>query len=130
VADLEREDVRSLIRSCIPSTDALEIFILISSAPERAWSLDEVIAAMRGATAATPGVAACLESFQSCGLVAGDAVAGFRYRPTSPELAIAAEHLVRAYNERPVTLIRAIYSIVDAKSIQAFANAFRIRKDS
>jgi hypothetical protein len=129
VADLGREDVRNLIRSCIPSTDALEVFILVSSAPERTWSLDELAAAMRGATGAAPDVAAFLESFRSCGLVSGDAVAGFRYRPASPELAIAAEHLVRAYNERPVTLIRAIYSIADAKAIQAFANAFRIRKE-
>ncbi len=129
MADLERDDVRSLIRSCIPSTDALELFIVVSSAPERAWSLSELEAAMQGATGAT-AVTASLDAFRACGLVVGDPVAGFRYQPASPELAVTAEHLVRAYNERPVTLIRTIYSIFDAQAIQAFANAFRIRRDS
>jgi hypothetical protein len=37
--------------------------------------------------------------------------------------------LLRAYNERPVTLIRTVYAIADAKKIQAFADAFKIKKD-
>jgi hypothetical protein len=129
VADIRREDVRNLIRACIPSTDALEVFILVTAEPERTWLPHEVAVAIGGTADATPGVAGVLESFRSCGVLTGDAGAGFRYLPASPELAIAAENLVRAYNERPVTLIRTIYSIADAQRIQAFANAFRIRKE-
>ncbi|MES2304274.1 MAG: hypothetical protein V4558_02160 [Gemmatimonadota bacterium] len=128
MADLDREDVRSLLRSCVPSTDALEVFILLSSSPDRVWSLQEVRAAMQGTTVAQPTVVGFLDALRSCGLAVGDPATGFQYLPSTPELAIAAEHIVRAYNERPVTLIRTIYAIADAKALDTFANAFRIRK--
>jgi hypothetical protein len=130
LTELEREDVRNLIRACIPSITALEVFILVSSAPERVWVLDDLNATIRGTTSETSGLISYLEAFRTYGILAGDAMAGFRYLPKSSELAITAESLIRAYHQRPVTLIRTIYSIADAESIQAFSNAFRIRKDS
>ena len=51
----------------------------------------------------------------------------YRYEPATPALRRAVELLAIAYNERPVTLVRAIYDRPSA--IQSFADAFRIRKE-
>lgn len=50
-----------------------------------------------------------------------------RYSPASADLDLHVQTLARAYNERPVTLIRVIYALRDLR-IQSFADAFKIRK--
>lgn len=129
MSDIEDEDVRALIRSCIPGSDALEVLVLIATRPGT-WHLADLATALRDVVSPIPDLVAFVESFAGCGLVSGNAVAGFRFSPRTPELAAAAAKLILAYNERPVTLIRTVYSIADAQKIQAFANAFRLRKDS
>lgn len=44
-----------------------------------------------------------------------------------PELAAHVAMLVKAYEERPVTLFRIIYALRDA-NIRSFADAFKVRK--
>lgn len=129
MSHIEDEDVRALIRSCIPNTDALEVFILVATTP-RTWHLAELAAALGDMVSPKPDLAALIETFVACGLVSGDVRAGFQFAPRSAETAAVAVKLVLAYNERPVTLIRTVYSIADAQKIQAFANAFRLRKDT
>ena len=51
----------------------------------------------------------------------------FRYSPATRELEAAVGELGRTYNERPVTLIAAIYRIADGK-IQSFADALKLRR--
>lgn len=50
-----------------------------------------------------------------------------RYHPANEELARHVATLVKAYEERPVTLIRLIYALRDRK-IQSFADAFKLRR--
>ena len=52
---------------------------------------------------------------------------GVRYRPASDELRMYGDMLALAYKARPVTLIRMIYALRDAR-IQTFADAFKLRK--
>jgi hypothetical protein len=51
-----------------------------------------------------------------------------RYRPYSDEAHRHVQTLAKAYEERPVTLIRLIYALRDRK-IRSFADAFKLRKD-
>jgi hypothetical protein len=50
----------------------------------------------------------------------------FRYRADTEQLAADVHTLAQAYRERPVTLIRMIYALRDAK-IRSFADAFKLR---
>jgi len=50
-----------------------------------------------------------------------------RYRPATAQLDAHVRTLAKAYEERPVTLIRIIYALRDGK-IRSFADAFKLRK--
>jgi hypothetical protein len=52
----------------------------------------------------------------------------FTYQPNSPELEGAIGELSRAYNERPVTLISAIYRVADHK-IGPLADSVKLTDD-
>ena len=66
------------------------------------------------------------------GLVSRAATPGrddaYAYAPQSESLRRDVEQLVAVYNERPVTLIRAVYDR-PSEPITSFADAFRLRKD-
>jgi hypothetical protein len=64
------------------------------------------------------------QSFQAAGLL--DAAG--RYRPAGEPLHAFVQTLAKAYEERPVTLIRLIYALRDRK-VGSFADAFKLRKD-
>jgi hypothetical protein len=123
------EEVRLLIRSSIPTMDALEILILLVRHPDRYWTAEAIVGELRHAPDARPAVARCLALFGAGGLLAQGDGGAVAYRPAAPELAATVTSLVQAYNERPVTLIRTLYAIADSRNIQALADAFRIRKD-
>jgi hypothetical protein len=52
----------------------------------------------------------------------------YRYGPATEPLERGIGELAHAYNEKPVTLIRAIYRIADNK-IQSFADSFKLREN-
>jgi hypothetical protein len=123
------EEVRLLIRSSIPTMDALEILILLVRSRDQYWTAEAIVGELRHDPDAGPAVARCLALFGAGGLLAQGDGSSVVYRPATPELAASVASLVQAYNERPVTLIRTLYAIADSRKIQAFADAFRIRKD-
>jgi len=109
--------------------DALEILILLVRRPDQDWTLDAISSELRYDVADRPAVTRCLELFAANGLLIRGEGGTFLYRTASPELASTVTQLLQAYDERPVTLIRTLYAIADSRNIQAFADAFRIRKD-
>lgn len=123
------EEVRLLIRSSIPTVDALEILIFLVRAPDRYWTAEAIGSELRYDLVDGPAITRCLGLFAANGLLAQGENDSVIYRPASPELDATVMKLVQAYDERPVTLIRTLYAIADSQKIQAFADAFRIRKD-
>ncbi len=107
--------------------DALEILVTLSCASTRHWTLADVLATIRPIPAST--VQQYLDLLQSQGLLVLDGPGQYRFAPTTTELAAAVEGLCTAYNRRPVTLIRTVYTIADSRKIQSFAAAFRLRKE-
>ena len=120
--------VLELIRTSIPTMDALEILIFMAVNSGRAWSAAELREGMAPSVVSDAVARETLKSMKAGGLLTSEGEA-FRFGPASRELAAACDGLLQAYNERPVTLIRSLYAIADGKKIQAFADAFRIRKD-
>jgi hypothetical protein len=111
---------------CIPTYQAAEVLLFFAAHPDGQWSPEETVVAIRPVVVTVPAMREYLVLFAKTSLLA-ETDGEFRYDP-SPELEPCVGELARAYNEKPVTLIRAIYRIADSK-IQSFADAFKLRED-
>jgi len=128
----ERElpaEVRGLIQTSVPTPDALEVLVGIARSAPATLTAEQLAQALRPAVITAPMARGFLRFFRSQGLVVESPGEGFRYQPATPELAQAVQGLIQAYHERPVTLIRTVYELADQKAIQAFSEAFRLKKD-
>ena len=120
------EALRSLIQEAVPSVDAAELLLALSRNPHRALTVRQAMDEAGVRAMPEADAQRSLALFASHGLVAGDGEC-YRYAPVNDELDAAVGALVRAYNERPVTLLRTIYAPKDEK-IRSFADAFRLKK--
>jgi hypothetical protein len=123
------EDVRRLIQTSVPTIDALEALLFLARHADRTWQANEIVNQMQPTAITESAVREYLALFQEQGLVVSQLEGSFRYQPTSPELETAIQALIQAYHEQPVSLIRAVYEIANSKKIQAFADAFKIKKE-
>lgn len=122
------DDFCKFIQAAVASALAAELLLAISAQPQTWWTPSQLAMMLGPAMGITEGHAAqCLGTLQSCGLLEADGNRRFRYSPASDELAAHVATLSRAYRERPVTLIRMIYALRDAK-VKSFAEAFKLRK--
>jgi hypothetical protein len=109
----------------LPSVDAAELLLVAFHDPNVAWIAREAVERLPAGVNMTEADAGKhLLAFQAAGLMDSS----MRYRPASAELGNFVQTLAKAYEERPVTLIRLIYALRDRK-IRSFADAFKLRKD-
>ena len=121
------KDVLSLeefIETRIESVDDLRALLLFYHTPETERDAIET----GGKLHVTPATAeSALMRLAGKGLLAASGKpARYRFQPQSPELARLIQQLVELDRERPVTLIKMIYE--KPGNIQAFANAFKVKK--
>lgn len=119
------EELLRFIRESVTSVWALEALLILRRDAGRAWSVDELTREMRGSPQL---VAEILKGFAQRGLAKQTGSRIYRYRPTPPELDTLAEELAQAYQERPISVMKAIASAPNDK-IQTFADAFKLRRD-
>jgi hypothetical protein len=125
--DLElSEEIRALIYSSVPDLDALELLIFLACQTPRVWTAETLGDAIRPIKESA--LRQYLALFQEQELVQTPSPGDVVFKPANAALAAAVAGLCRAYNERPVTLIRTVYSIADSRKIQAFADAFKLKK--
>ncbi|HYC48425.1 MAG TPA: hypothetical protein VED01_23380 [Burkholderiales bacterium] len=120
------EALRSLIQEAIPSVDAAELLLALYRSASRALTVRQTIDEAGVRKLPEQDARRYLSLFASRGLLAGDGES-YRYAPVNEDLDAAVAGLARAYNERPVTLVRTIYAPKDDK-IRSFADAFRLKK--
>lgn len=126
-ADFSDEFCR-FIQTDVPAVEAAELLLALSAQPDVWWDPAQLASTLRPALSMTDlEVARYFQVFQTRGLLSVGADRRIRYRPATEKLAAHVRTLARAYAERPVTLIRMIYALRDAK-IQSFADAFKLRK--
>ena len=118
-------NIEEFIKAHIESVDELRALLLFHSQPEVARGVDETAGKLYMAPA---GVATILETFAKKGfLAASGQPRRYVFRPESKELEALIHELARLDREKPVTLIKMVYS--KPKDVDAFANAFKIRKE-
>jgi hypothetical protein len=119
--------VRTFVGAYVDSIEFLRVLLVLAREPDREWSDVEVAAVVK-----LPVDVARTQLDLTCsrGLAIRIDVAppAFRYHPRTDEFRQMVGELIDLDDHRPVTLIRLIYSRVPS-SAQAFADAFRLRKD-
>lgn len=122
------DDFCRFLQSTIPAVDAAELLLLLRRTPEKSWLTAQLTAALRpGVPIPDADAAKYIELFHARNMVALGEGNRASYRPASEELRMYGDMLALAYKERPVTLIRMIYALRDAR-IQTFADAFKLRR--
>ncbi|HEV8431835.1 MAG TPA: hypothetical protein VGR95_00365 [Thermoanaerobaculia bacterium] len=121
-----RPEVLQLIGECIDSLESLEGLALLHRSPDTFWSADAV-ATQIGARADI--VAQKLLRLAGAGLLtrAKDSVA-YRYAPDPASQCENVDLLIRAFANRRVDVVNAIYSS-NLERLRAFSNAFRLKKE-
>lgn len=115
---------RSLVQfidECVPTYQAAEVLLFFAAHPDADFSAEDVVVAMRPAIVTVRVVKECTSLFVDKGLIRR-AHARYRYSPSTETLERGIRELAHAYNEKPVTLIRAIYRIADSK-FQTFGDS-------
>lgn len=114
-------EVNRLIDMFVASMDHVELLVRLHAAPSDTFTVDDLASASHIDRAT---VVRICRDFQSADVVreSGDA---YRYAPSSREHDAIAE-LVKMYDTRPVSLVRAVYA--RPTPIKSFADAFRLRR--
>ena len=120
-------EIQEFIIQHIDSLEQIEILLLLSGAPGRTWTPNEVIMQLRSST---ESVQKRLETLVAHGLVVevDPQTHAHQYHPATPDLARAVDQLATNYRERRLKVIECIFS-KPISSLRIFADAFRIRKD-
>ncbi len=120
---------RSLIQfihECVPTYQAAQVLLFFAAHSDCDFSAEDVVVAIRPAVVTVRVVKECTSLFVDKGLLR-QAHGRYRYSPSIEDLERGIGELALAYNEKPVTLIRAIYRIADSK-FQAFGDSLKLRE--
>jgi hypothetical protein len=123
------DDFCRFLQTAVPAVDAAELLLLLRRTPDRRWSAAALVAELLpGVPMSEAEAAKYLDIFRARGLLAAGEDGQVAYRPASEALRMHGDMLALAYRQRPVTLIRMIYALRDAR-IQTFADAFKLRRE-
>jgi hypothetical protein len=122
------DDVRRFVIEHINSVEQLEVLLLLWAHADQDWTAEAVSQKLY-----TPPAAAemRLDDLQQRGFVKAGSLPekSYRYRPTHGDSHGLITALAELYRDRRVTIISLIYS-KPHQQVQAFADAFKLRKPS
>lgn len=120
------DDVVRFVLEKIDSVAQLEGVLLLRGEPRRRWSAAELAARLYINEAQTTEL---LLGLSARGLVAAEGdPALYSYQPGTPELRQMLDRLAEVYTKQLVAITNLIHSKQKPR-VQAFADAFRLRKD-
>jgi hypothetical protein len=115
------------LQDTVPAIDAAELLIWLAQNRGRTLESGRILEAVGAASNLSEAAAGrYLDLFRSRGLVESPDGKVYRFAP-APDREEHVRMLTQAYHGRPVTLIRVIYALRDAR-IQTFAEAFRLKR--
>ena len=109
------DDFCRFLQTQVPSVQAAELLLQLFADPAATLRPKD------------PSEAKLLQSLHAGGLAMTSVDQAYQYHAASADLHAHVATLAKAYEERPVTLIRIIYALRDSK-IRSFADAFHMRK--
>jgi hypothetical protein len=118
-------NLEQFIQAHLGTVDHLRVLLHLKSTPRSEWDVLDVAAKLYLPPETAAGVLGQL-SASGLTVTAGDPPR-YRYQPRTPELAALVENLAEMDRTHPVTLINWIYA--QRKDVQAFADAFKLRKE-
>jgi len=118
-------DLLAFVRGSFSSVWSMELFLLLKSDPERAWSGEELVSALRASESV---VAQSIQSLVAAGLIVLEADNSVRYGPASSDIEALANEAEHFYRKRPDAVRRVIITAAHDQ-LRAFSDAFRLRKD-
>ena len=121
------DDVRRFILAHINSVEQLEVLLLLRGAPDREWTAAAVGQALYTSPAAAAKRLTDLAAGGLAAVLPGDA-STYRYLPADDARRLMVDRLAEAYTQRRVAVVSLIYSKPNDQ-VQAFSDAFRLRKD-
>jgi hypothetical protein len=121
-------ELRTFIQGTIPNIEAAEVLLLFARERDAALGIEAIVDGLKPTVLEAVQVRRYLSLFQERRLIAETGDGTYRYSPESEALERVVRGLAKAYNERPVTLVRLIYTLRD-ENIRSFADAFRLKKE-
>jgi len=122
------EAVKRLILDKIDSVAEMESLLLLRSEPDHDWEAEEVAARIY---VGDSEAARLLETLSARGFFSRGENGSFHYRPVTDELRDTVEVLADTYRTRLIPVTKLIHSKSSSgSSLQKFADAFRLRKDT
>jgi hypothetical protein len=119
------DEEKTFLRVAIRSMWALELLLFLRKHEGRAWTVDALTRELRASPSLVNEV---LSTFRMASLIAEDEAGAVRYSPASEPLKNIVDQVARDHATRPLAVMKEIYS-ADARKIQDFADAFKLRKD-
>ena len=121
---MTEDDLFAFIGSSIGSVWALELVLLLKRDPEQCWSSADLIRELRSSRVV---IDESLRRLQAAGLVMQSDPETFRYHATSPRLDELVSELEKAYQLKPMTVIKAVVAAPSDK-LRAFSDAFKLKE--
>jgi hypothetical protein len=106
------ETLLQFLHANVPTFQAADALLFFAQNRNRDFTAEEIVVAMRPRIISLAAVREYTALFAERHLVT-ESNGRFRYRPASRELECRVGELSNAYNEKPVTLISAIYHVAD-----------------
>lgn len=119
------QEVSEFIRSSFRSVWDLELLSYLRSDPAQHHAPAKVVADLRASELV---VANSVAGLLSAALIVVDPDGSVRYAPANPELDRLSDAVIELYRRTPDSVRRTIVSAA-SPGIEAFADAFRLRKD-
>jgi len=114
-------EVNQFIDATIASVDHIEVLRVLSETAGQPFTVDALASRM---SIDKRSIVDAIQDFREANIVR-ETPGGLTFEPPLEKRETIAT-LIRLYNTRPVTLIRAVYS--RPKPLKAFTNAFRLRR--
>lgn len=123
------DDVRAFMEQNIDGIEQLEVLRILSENEDKRWDVASLMAEVQAPSQALLGYLGTLQSRGLISSVQREEGTLWQYGSSSEEMRTMLSRLLQTYKERPVTMIRMVYA-KKAKSLEAFSDAFRLRKES
>lgn len=121
---MSEEEVIGFIREHVASVYTLELLLLTKRDRHKSWTAADLVRELRSSGTA---VAEALSRMEQAGLVSRHADGRYAFAPISPRHEQLAAEIEKAYNNTPMSVVKAIIASPEQK-LRVFSDAFKLKE--